>query len=367
MDTLLEIGLRLLSALFGVYLVYRTLKSAIRTFVLPRGENTRLTRYVFNITGMMFRAGNFRNWTYEERDKRMALFAPTTLLLLPIVWMMLVMIGYAFIYFALGVESFSMALEMSGSSLLTLGTVPFRNLLLTLVEFSEAAIGLGLMALLIAYLPTMYTAFSQREAIVSLLEVRAGSPPSAPVFITRLYRITGLDELSEMWGTYELWFVQIEESHTSLAPVNFFRSPDPKRSWITSAGAIMDTAAIMASSVDIPREPRAELCIRAGYLALRSIADFFNIEYESNPQPNDPISISKEEFFEVYDGLKAEGVPMKVDREQCWQDFAGWRVNYDDVLLQLCTLLLAPYAPWSSDRSRPLRRPDRRWRLLSRG
>lgn len=337
----------------GVALIGWTLKSAIRTFVLPRGENTWLTRNVFRGTQYLFRRGRFNALTYEQRDKRMALFAPTTLLILPLVWMMLIMFGFSGIFFALGIEPYKDALVMSGSSLMTLGTIPFveDNLPLTLLEFLEAAIGMGVMALLISYLPTMYSAFSQREGIVSMLEVRAGKPPSVETFITRLHGIQGLDDLTEMWSTYEQWFTTIEETHTSLAPLIFFRSPDPQRSWVTATGAILDTAAFMLSSVDVPNDPQAALCLRAGFLTLRSIADFFGIEYNDDPQPEDLISIDRLEFEEVYDTLFEVGVPLNPDRDYCWEHYKGWRVNYDDTLLQLATLTMAPYAPWSSDRS----------------
>ena len=33
--------------------------------------------------------------------------------------------------------------------------------------------------------------------------------------------------------------------------------------------------------------------------------------------------------------LEEAGLPIKADREQAWMDFAGWRVNYDRVLLVL--------------------------------
>ena len=276
------------------------------------------------------------------------------------------MVGFSGIYFALGIKPYEDALVLSGSSLMTLGTIPFvDNLVITMFEFLQAAIGMGVMALLISYLPTMYSAFSQRESIVSMLEVRAGKPPSLPVFITRIHNIHGLDNMTETWSTYEQWFTHLEETHTSLAPLVFFRSPDPERSWVTAAGAILDTAAFVASSVDIKRQPQAELCIRAGFLALRSIADFFQITYNPDPAPDDPISINKIEFMEVYEALYEEGVPLKPDAEQCWKDFAGWRVNYDDTLLQLAMFTMAPYAPWSSDRSRPTR-PLVRETLLTR-
>jgi hypothetical protein len=127
----------------------------------------------------------------------------------------------------------------------------------------------------------------------------------------------------------------------------------------------LDAAALMSSTVDIPRTPEAQLCIRAGFVALRHIADFFNIQHHPDPHfPDQPISISRQEFDEACDQMAAAGVPIKADREQAWQDFAGWRVNYDTVLLALAQLLMAPYAPWSSDRG--LQRMVRRGRKMER-
>ena len=88
--------------------------------------------------------------------------------------------------------------------------------------------------------------------------------------------------------------------------------------------------------MDIPYEPSAALSIRAGFLALRRIANYFDIPNPQNPQyPADPISVTREEFDEVLTKLAEAGLPIKADREQAWKDFAGWRVNYDRVLLVL--------------------------------
>jgi hypothetical protein len=84
---------------------------------------------------------------------------------------------------------------------------------------------------------------------------------------------------------------------------------------------------------------------------LRRIAEFFHIEYNAKPQPTDPISLSRVEFDAAYDELAQNGVPLIADRDQAWRDFSGWRVNYDTVLLALAAMTMAPYAPWSSDRS----------------
>jgi hypothetical protein len=121
---------------------------------------------------------------------------------------------------------------------------------------------------------------------------------------------------------------------------------------VTASGAVLDGASLRASTVDRPRSPDAELCIRAGYIALRRIADFFGVDHNPDPHwPEVSISIDRREFDQVCRELAEAGVPLKRDLEQAWRDFAGWRVNYDRVLLALAALTMAPYAPWSSDRS----------------
>ncbi|MDX1436923.1 MAG: hypothetical protein R3335_08935, partial [Anaerolineales bacterium] len=160
-----------------------------------------------------------------------------------------------------------------------------------------------------------------------------------------------LDYLGELWSSWEQWFAALEESHTSLSMLAFFRSPSPDRSWVTASGTVLDAAAISASALDIPVDPRSNLCIRAGYLALRSIADMYDIEYDPDPKPGDTISILREEFDAALDLLDERGIPLRQDREQAWIDYAGWRVNYDRVLLRLADLTMAPFAVWSSDRS----------------
>jgi hypothetical protein len=289
-----------------------------------------------------------------QRERIMAFFAPLTLFSLPLIWLTLVMFGYTGVFWAVSKSlNWREALVMSGSSLMTLGFKFQNEIPVILIAFSEAALGMILIALLIGYLPTMYSAFSTRELQVTRLEVRAGSPPSAIEFLRRL-ELTGIlyneDRMWDLWETWEQWFSFLEESHSVLAPLNFFRSPSPSRHWVSAAGTVLDAAALVASSVDIPRSRRAAMTVRSGFVALRAIADFFPIPYNPDPQPDDPISITRAEFDATYDRLVEVGVPMLVDRDQCWKDFAGWRVNYDNVLRRLANITVAPPAPWSTDR-----------------
>ncbi len=347
----MELLFRILIFVAGLSLVIYVLLSAIRTFVLPRASPEILSRFFFLAMRLLFDLRAKRASSYEERDHLMALYAPLTLILLLPFWLSLILGSYTAMFWAVGVQPWSAAFTASGSALFTLGFVSANNMPMALIDFTESTIGLIMTALLISYLPTMYAAFSRRETAVALLEVRAGSPPTALEMLLRYHRIHGLERLAELWASWEIWFVELEETHTSLAALVFFRSPQSDRSWVTAAGAILDAAALVDSTLALPRQPEPQLCLRAGYLALRRIADFFDIPYNSNPQPGDPVSISREEYEAVYDQLAQAGVPLKPDRAQAWRDFAGWRVNYDTVLLTMASLTMAPYAPWSSDRS----------------
>jgi len=345
----------------GALLVLVVLDSALRTFVLPRGVSTPLTQTSFTTVRSVFNlmAGVARS--YEGRDRVMALYGPISLLTLFFVWIIVVIAGYMLMLRGLSVSSWERAFELSGSSFFTLGfALPHQGTLGFVLAFTEAATGLGLAALLIAYLPTIYNAFSRRELAVAQLATRAGTPPSAVELLERYHEIGWNDRLPELWAQWETWFAEISETHTSLAVLVFFRSPNPHRSWVTASGAVLDAAALAQSTLAVPWSPQAGLCIRSGYLALREVADFFKIPYDPDPSESDPISIDRSEFDEVYERLASTGVPVRPDRERAWRAFAGWRVNYDSVLLALAGLTMAPYAPWSSDRSMRYRRPRRR-------
>ncbi|MBP6017155.1 MAG: hypothetical protein KA586_10585 [Candidatus Promineofilum sp.] len=342
---------RLVTLLAGAFVVVYTVLSAIRTFVLPRPAQVLVFRLVFLNVRRFFDLRARRTASYEERDQVMALYAPIALFLVPVALMTLVMIGFMAVYWALSPLSIIESFKLSGSSLLTLGSFTNDAPRLMVFEFAEALLGMIMVALLIAYLPTIYNAFTRRETQVQLLEVRAGTPPSPWELIARSHRTGELDQLHEFWSDWQVWFAEIEESHTSLAALAFFRSPRPELSWITAAGVVLDAAALMLSTVDIRREPRAAFCIRSGYLALRHIAIFFEVPSSDNPAATDPIAVTRHEYEEACRYLTEQGVPLLPDRVQTWRDYAGWRVNYDKELIALAALTMAPYAPWSSDRS----------------
>ena len=347
----MERALHILTIVLGVAIVGATVGSAIRTVILPRSPSAVLTRVVFRVVRRVFLVIAPPSAPYERRDRVLALYAPVGLLATLATWLTLTALGYTLIYWGLEDMSWARAFELSGSSLLTLGIAGPIEVGTTALVFTEAALGLFLLALLITYLPSIYGAFSRREVGVTSLEVRAGSPPSGRELIWRYHRLERMPELHQVWEEWERWFIDIEETHTSFPAVVFFRSPQADHSWATAAGAVLDGAALTLSSVDLERDVEAEFCLRAGYLCLRRIADSFRVPYDPDPSPDDPISVGREEWEEALVTLEEAGVSLKADRDQAWRDFAGWRVNYDTVLLAVCDLISAPEAPWSSDRS----------------
>jgi hypothetical protein len=312
-----------------------------------------ITRWSFLGLQAAFHLMLWRCRDYRTRDRLMAMFAPFGLLTLPLVWVSFVVLGFSGIYWSMGVRPWETAFLESGSSLFTLGFQAPTGVPTGAVQMTEAVLGLGLIALLISFLPSIYATYSRRELLVTALETEAGTPPSAAELLIRLLRIRGLPLLETYWADWTRWFNEIEETHATTPMLVFFRSPSPDRSWVTAAGAVLDSAALVVSAFD-PREHaghgNAEICIRAGYLALRRIGDYFVMPYDPAPQPSDPIAVSRAEFDEVCRRLADSGAKLREDRDQAWRDFAGWRVTYESALLRFASLCMAPSAPWSADR-----------------
>lgn len=358
-------ALEVLACAGGVILVIGTIVSAVRSTVLPRATQARVPAAAVRIVRAVVRIRSRGLSTYEERDRVMAMLAPVALLLTLVFWLLTVVVAYWFVFFAISGRSWESSLQLSGSSIVTLGTSSDNRLGPSLLSYIEAGLGLLLVALFITYFPTIYNAFSRREAGVSFLEVRAGQPPQATTMLIRYNRIEERRyQLGELWRQWEVWFIDIEESHTTFPILSLFRSSQPQRSWITAAGVLLDAASFWAGCIEHPIDPDVQLCLRAGFLSLRRIADVFDLPYPSDPAPDDPITITREEWDSAMAVLQGEDIPLLTDREEAWRNWRGWRVNYDVVLLRLARLVEAPPAPWVSDRS-PISELDRGGRRSS--
>ncbi len=322
----MRVALHTLAFAGGLVIVIGTLLSAVRSTILPRGVQSLVSRAPTQAVRGAFRLWVGRSASYERRDRTMAALLGPLALPGPAgrPWLILIMAGYTLMYLAVTSRSWTQSVELSGSSVFTLGTTTERTLGPLLLTYTEAGLGLLLVALLITYLPTIYGAFSRRENGVAQLQVRAGNPPTAATMLIRYHRIEqSRYRLTELWRDWMDWFADVEETHTTFPIVALFRSSHPERSWIASAGALLDGASFWAGAVEHPKDPDVQLCIRAGYLALRRIADIFKLPYDPDPGVDDPISISREEWDEAMDEMAAAGVPLIADRNAAWAAVEG--------------------------------------------
>jgi hypothetical protein len=345
---------RVLSGLVGLALVITVLDAAIRTFLLPRVASVRLSRNIARSLGFVFKALAHRRSTYAARDKIMSLYPSILLLTYQGVWLAMSLVAFALGFVALGAPSFVEAFELSGSSLFTLGTTVGDGGGQLALTYVEAGVGLTLLALLIAFIPTLYSAFQRREISVSRLSVRAGVPSTPWGVLEIAQSVASYVRLDELWQEWEQWFIEVGETHTTLTILNYYRSPVPNQTWIGAAATVLDAAALFNSAVDLPPSPTAGLCIRSGWLSLRGLANYFKIPYPHHPDRTIPIAITRAEFDLVLDHLERSGIPLVSDRDAAWLDFVGWRVNYDAIIEAAYHLFDVPRVDWGLVASQPL-------------
>ncbi|MBW3129139.1 hypothetical protein [Hymenobacter profundi] len=332
----------------GVFLVLATVLAAVRSFVLPRSEAVRINKWALTLVRYLFDTVAVFGKTYAQRDRVMALFAPVGLVMLPLICLGLVSAGYTAIYWALGSGSLTRCYKLSSSSLLTLGTDESRSLVVSAFSYSEAALGLLLITLLISYIPTMYQAFARREAVVSQLELRAGNNRSAIDLVCWLGRSHSLDDDQKEWDQWAAWFVELEASHTSLPMLTFFRSPQPGRSWVTAANIILDTAALILSGVDQTSNRYTQLCFRAGCMSLNRIMRYFHDHSHTRVsfwrrEKNAIVDPDPAAYAAALEQLAAQGIPIVVDQDAAWEKYQELRTHYFDAVDYLARLTSSPH------------------------
>ena len=348
------VWLRVVSGVIGLSLLLLVLDAAIRTFLLPRVASVRLSRLVARAVGWVFRLLVKSKGSYYGKDQVLSLYASIVLLTYQALWLILTLLAFAMGFIAAGAPTFARALETSGSSLLTLGTTSGRGAGEVTLGFVEAGVGLTLLALLISFIPTLYAAFQRREISVSRLTVRSGSPSTPWGVLEIAQSVNSYQYLDELWREWEQWFIEVGETHTTLTILNYYRSSTPDQTWIGAAATVLDAASLFNAVVDHDPSPTAGMCVRAGWLTLRRLADYFRIDYPAVVDRSMPISITREEFNTVLERLELSGVPLVSDRDAAWHDFVGWRVNYDAIIEACYGLFVCPRTDWSQALIQPL-------------
>ncbi|MDQ3646777.1 MAG: hypothetical protein M3345_07570 [Actinomycetota bacterium] len=350
----IEVGeaLRWVGFAVGTLAAVATWGSVIRTLVLPRGSS-RLTVLVGrSLTRGLFLSLSRRADDYETKDRILARSGPLALLLILFAWMALFVLAYGLMLWPLvGGRSFGQALLESGSSLLSLGFAGTHTFGATIVHFAAAATGLIVIALEIAFLPVLYSAFNRREVLVTLLQSRAGSPAWGPELLARHQVVGIVDNLGSFYSEWEQWAADIAESHSNYTVLLWFRSPHPLRSWIVGLLAVLDSAALYQALCPSTAPSETRLCLRMGFTCLRDIASAIRLPFDPDPFPDDPIQLTYEEYLTGIERLRDIGFPMERTPEEAWPHFKGWRVNYEAVAYALADSTNAAPGPWSGPRT----------------
>ncbi len=324
------------------------LVSIVRSVVIPRPERVWITVTAFSVSRSIAHWVGLR---MSQRVRHVVLggFAPAVLISLPLIWSAGLIAGFAALNWSVGVGSWQESFELSGSSITTLGFIAAPNTAARVLAVVQALLGLGVVALMISFLPALYGTFSRREIAVGKLATRAGSPPNPITLLTRLNAIGMLAHVDEEWDQWEDWFVELGETHTSFPALVYFRSANPDHSWVTSAETALDAAAIVNCLGLEPTKGETDLMLRSGSLALRSIADFYRIEPEVGPDQLDSLSVSRADFDQFIDVIVSAGVMEAPVPDDVWETFAGWRVNYDRSVTGLRDLVGDLPNYWGSD------------------
>jgi len=342
MDTFVSV----IEILAGVLLITVSLASAFRTVVLPRAAFDPLTRIIF----LGFRGSLLwlaRHTRHLDREVVLGVHAPLGLLTMALAWAFGIMLGFTLIFHALGNISVGDAFVLAGSSFTTLGFLAPISRAHEMLAIFAAILGLGVVALLISYLPTIYGLFSRREVTVADVSIKSGGVAHGPDLVLHLTRVADTTRLDDMWIDWGHWLITLGETHTSEPSLNFFRSPRPNRSWLTAATAILDAAALRNVLVAAPFSVRAEMTHRAGVEALVSIAHFFFVRPDGDDEHY--TLLTRDDFDTEVERLDADGVPLVDDLDEAWLEFVKLRQTYEPYIIGLAELIMPPPAPWSSD------------------
>jgi hypothetical protein len=341
-------------AICAILLILATLWDAFETVILPRRVTRRLrvTVLVYRFTWRPYQAMVKRMRQSSRRETFLSFYGPLALILLLGVWAVSLILGFALLQWAFGSHlqtpdgspaGFGTDVYMSGTTFFTLGLgdVTPSTTLERVVTVVEAGTGFGILALVISYLPILYQAFSRREVNISLLDARAGSPPSAVELLRRYGQSRNLQGLETLLQSWETWAAELMESHLSYPSLGYFRSQHEHQSWVAGLATILDVCALAMVGIDGVPSQTARLTFAMARHAAVDLSQIFN----TNPDMNAPESLRPLDLSALRAALAEAGAPMR-DGEEANRKFEKLRRMYEPYVKALGDRLLMPLPPW---------------------
>lgn len=345
--------MRAFAAILGVVLIVGVLWEGFETIVLPRRvtRRFRLTRFFYRSSWLVWTALVPRLVPRRHRDTWLSVFGPLSLLLLLIIWAFVLVAGFGLLHWAVGTaeavhggeDGFFTDLYLSGTTFFTLGigdVVPGKGFARFLVAL-ESGTGIGFLALIIGYLPGLNQSFARREVTISLLDARAGSPPSAFEILLRHGQGHGMEALRELLREWEIWSAEFLEGHLSYPVLAYFRSQHDNESWLASLTAILDTCALVLVGVEGACERQAELTFA---MARHAVVDL-SLVFKTRPREPGRDRLPPEQLSLLRERLAARGVQLS-SGEGKDERLARLRWMYEPYLEALARYFRFPVPPW---------------------
>ena len=343
----------IVAAILGASLVLWVLWEGFETIVLPRRvtRRFRLTRLFYrrtwipwaNMVGSFVPAGSRETW--------LSVFGPLSLLLLMIIWVVGLITGFALLHWALGpalltpagIAGFFSDFYLSGTTFFTLGlgdVVP-QGTLARLLVVIESGMGFGFLALVIGYLPVLNQSFARREETISLLDARAGSPPTASEMLRRHDHEGGMEALQELLHEWERWSSDLLEGHLSYPVLAYFRSQHDNESWLAALTAVLDTCALVMAGMEGACERQAELTFA---MARHAVVDL-SLVFRTEPREPKPARLSPQKLAELRVLLAKSGLKLQKGAA-VEQKLAELRRLYEPYCHALAAYFRIQIPPW---------------------
>ncbi|MGA2808502.1 MAG: potassium channel family protein [Terracidiphilus sp.] len=342
--------------LLGVACLFAALFDAFQTIILPRRATGRfrLTRLFYRVTWTPWVFFTKRLGDVRKRESVFSYYGPMSLIFLLAMWAGAMVVGFALLYFALGSpfndimgqSGFLSDLYVSGTTLFTLGLgdVTPHSAWARAIIILESGTGLGLLAVVMGYFPVLYSAFSRREVSISLLDARAGSPPTAAELLRRHSYEGGDNALTLLLVEWERWSAELLESHISYPLLCYFRSQHNNQSWISALTAVLDASALLIAGVRGHEARQAQLTFAMARHAMVDLAQIFSL----TPVNDAPDRLPPERYERLYDLLCQSGVSVCRDGHS-YERLRDMRALYEGYAAALANYLCMTLPPWIAD------------------
>ncbi len=311
---------------FGLIIIWVVLLDAFETVVLPRRvlRNFKLTAYFYRRTWIPWRwiARQIKNSSRQQNF--LGYFGPLSLILLLGVWASGLIFGFALIQYGIGGHeqlsgeklNFGKILYHSGETFFTLGygdIIPTSGTARALSVF-EAGMGFAFLGVVIGYIPVVYSSFSRREIQISMLDARAGSPPSAAELLVRLAGRTenpGVSQsvLDEVLRDWERWAAELLESQISYPVLSFFRSQHSNQSWLGALTTMLDVSSLVLTGIEGVEPGQAKLTFAMARHAAVDLAQVVNARFD----PEYVNRLPDAEYQALRETLASAGLKLRSD------------------------------------------------------